>query len=132
MQAHQVSDQINSACEKTGMSLPLARALQFISLAEDSVTPSELSDELGRSPAATSSLIKRLLADESVVVVVDPNDRRSFRISPTNLGMKKWRQVEPVLADVETRVNGGFGANRLKSLAADLVDLQATVKTSIG
>ena len=127
-----MSDQINSACEKSGMSLALTRALQFICLAEGSVTPSELSDELGRSPAATSSLIKRLLADESEVVVVDPNDRRSFRISPTKLGMKKWRLIEPVLIDVETKINGGYGVTRLKGLAADLGDLQTTVKSSIG
>ena len=127
-----MADHINSVCEKTGMSLALTRALQFISLAEDSVTPSELSDELGRSPAATSSLIKRLMTDESVVVVVNPNDRRSFRISPTKLGIKKWRQIEPVLTDIETKINGGYGVKRLNSLASDLGDLKATVKASIG
>jgi len=114
------------------VSLPLARALQFISLAENSVTPSELSDELGRSPAATSSLIKRLITDESIVVLVDPNDRRSFRISLTKLGIEKWRQIEPVLIDLETTINGDYGVKRLNSLAADLGDLKSTVKTSIG
>ena len=132
MQSHQVSDRINAACEKTGMSLALARALQFISVAEESVTPSELSEELGRSPAATSALIKRLLKDESIVVVVDPNDRRSFRISLTELGTAKWQQVEPVLMDVEARINGDYGIKRLKTLAADFSDLKSTVDANIG
>ena len=132
VQAHQVSDQINSACEKTGMSLAMARTLQFIASSEDSVTPSELSEGLGRSPAATSSLIKRLISDESVEVLVDPDDRRSFRISLTKVGMKKWRNIEPVLIDVESKISGGYGVNRLKSLAADLGDLKATVEASVG
>lgn len=114
------------------MSLALARALQFISMAEESVTPSELSEELGRSPAATSSLIKRLLRDESVVVVVDPNDRRSFRISLTEQGMEKWEQVEVVLADVEIKIIDDYGVRRLKTLASELGDLKSTVKATIG
>jgi DNA-binding MarR family transcriptional regulator len=114
------------------MSLAMARTLQFIASSEDSVTPSELSEGLGRSPAATSSLIKRLISDESVEVLVDPDDRRSFRISLTKVGMKKWRNIEPVLIDVESKISGGYGVNRLKSLAADLGDLKATVEASVG
>lgn len=132
MQVHQVSDQINSACEKTGMSLALARALQFISGSKDSVTPSELAEELGRSPAATSSLIKRLLKDESVVAVVDPTDRHSFRITLTQHGLKKWQQVEPVLRDVESKINGTYGVKRLQSLASELGHLKTLVKANVG
>ena len=63
---------------------------------------------------------------------MDPDDRRSFRISLTKVGMKKWRNIEPVLIDVESKISGGYGVNRLKSLAAELGDLKATVETSVG
>ena len=132
VQAHQVSDQINSAFQKIGVSLPLARALQFVAMAENSVTPSELAEELGRSPAATSSLIKRLMGDESVLVTVDSDDRRSFRITITEQGLAKWRQVEPVLKEVEATVNGDYGVARLKALAADMGDLKTSVQSRIG
>ena len=46
--------------------------------------------------------------------------------------MKKWRNIEPVLIDVESKISGGYGVNRLKSLAAELGDLKATVEASVG
>jgi len=132
VQAHQVSDQLNTACAKTGMSLALARALQFISGSAGPVTPSELAEELGRSPAATSSLIRRLLTDESVLVDVDPNDRRSFRITLTEHGLSEWGKVEPVLCGVEEKVKGDYGIGRLKSLVSELGDLKMSVRTHVG
>ncbi len=123
--SHQISEYLNSACEQAGVSLPLARALQFLADADGPVTPTELSRELGRSPAATSELVKRLVNSEQITADVDPNDRRSFQLALTRAGRSKWNDVRSVLDDAETSITRRYGKRKLVELAGAVDELVA-------
>ena len=125
--SHQVSEYLNSACERAGVSLPLARALQFLAEAEGAVTPTELSRELGRSPAATSELVKRLVNSEQITADLDPNDRRSFQLALTSRGHSKWDEVRAVLEAAEASITRSYGKRQLADLAGAMDDLAATL-----
>ncbi len=125
--SHQVSEYLNSACERAGVSLPLARALQFLAEAEGPVTPTELSRELGRSPAATSELVKRLVNSEQITADVDPNDRRSFQLALTRRGHSKWDEVRAVLEAAEASLTRRYGKRQLADLAGAMDELAATL-----
>ena len=125
--SHQVSEYLNSACERAGVSLPLARALQFLAEAEGAVTPTELSRELGRSPAATSELVKRLVNSEQITADVDPNDRRSFQLALTSRGHSKWDEVRAVLEAAEASITRSYGKRQLADLAGAMDELAATL-----
>ena len=125
--SHRVSEHLNSACERAGVSLPLARAFEFLAAAEGSVTPTELSRELGRSPAATSELVKRLVNSKQITADVDPNDRRSFRLALTRAGRVKWKQVSPLLRDAEAFIERSYGKRRLKQLAGEVEELATKI-----
>ena len=125
--SHQVSEYLNSACERAGVSLPLARALQFLAEAEGPVTPTELSRELGRSPAATSELVKRLVNSEQITAEIDPNDRRSFQLMLTSRGRSKWQGVRAELKAAEASLTRRYGKRQLADLAAAMDDLTAVL-----
>ena len=125
--SHQVSEYLNSACERAGVSLPLARALQFLAEAEGPVTPTELSRELGRSPAATSELVKRLVNSDEITAEIDPNDRRSFQLALTSRGRSKWQGVRSELEVAEASLIRRYGKRQL----ADLADAMDDLKTAL-
>ncbi|MCY4113437.1 MAG: MarR family transcriptional regulator [Chloroflexi bacterium] len=125
--SHQVSEYLNSACERAGVSLPLARALQFLAEAEGPVTPTELSRELGRSPAATSELVKRLVNSEQITADIDPNDRRSFQLALTSRGHSKWQGVRAELEAAEAFITRRYGKRQLTDLAGAIDDLAAAL-----
>jgi DNA-binding MarR family transcriptional regulator len=120
-----VSEHLNSECEQAGVSLPLARALQFLAEANEPVTPTQLSRELGRSPAATSELVKRLINAGRITADVDPKDRRSFLLALTGSGRSKWHEVRSVLAGVESAIERQYGKRRLRDLASAVEELVA-------
>ncbi len=101
----------------------MARALQFLASATEPVTPTQLSRELGRSPAATSELIKRLVRSEQITADVDPDDRRSFKLMLTDAGRTKWNEVRGALEQAEAVIERGYGGRRLESLAGELDEL---------
>jgi DNA-binding MarR family transcriptional regulator len=127
-----VSEHLNSACEQTGVTLPLARALQFLADAEGPVTPTQLSRELGRSPAATSELVNRLIKTDRITADVDPNDRRSFKLALTRTGRAKWDEVRSVLAAAETTIERDYGKRRLNELASAVEELAAKLDGTTG
>ena len=89
------------------------------------MTPTQLSRELGRSPAATSELVKRLVNAEQITADVNPQDRRSFQLALTKSGRAKWNEVRAVLEVAEAAIERGYGKRRLKELAAAVEDLAA-------
>jgi DNA-binding MarR family transcriptional regulator len=101
----------------------LARALQFLAGSTEPVTPTQLSRELGRSPAATSELIKRLVKTSQITADVDPDDRRSFKLVLTQAGHAKWNEVRGALQQAEAVIEGGYGGGRLEALAGELDEL---------
>ena len=121
--SHRLAGHLNSACDEAGVSLPLARALQFLAGATEPVTPTQLSRELGRSPAATSELIKRLVKTEQITADVDPDDRRSFKLMLTEAGHAKWNEVRGALQQAEAVIESGYGGRRLEALAGELDEL---------
>ena len=125
--SHQVSEYLNSACERAGVSLPLARALQFLAEAEGPVTPTELSRELGRSPAATSELVKRLVNSDQITADIDPNDRRSFQLALTSRGRSRWQGVRAELEAAEAPLTRRYGKRQLAELAGAMEDLAAVL-----
>ncbi len=125
--SHQVSEYLNSACERAGVSLPLARALQFLAEAEGPVTPTELSRELGRSPAATSELVKRLVNSDQITADIDPNDRRSFQLALTSRGRSRWQGVREELEAAEASLTRRYGKRQLADLAGAMEDLAAVL-----
>ncbi len=126
--SHQVSEYLNAACTREGASLPLARALRFLAEAEGHVTPSQLARELGRSPAATSEILKRLVRSEEINAEVDPIDRRSFRLTLTRSGRARWAKVRPALESAEAYLVRSYGKQRLAELAGAVEDLAASVE----
>ena len=125
--SHQVSEYLNSACERAGVSLPLARALQFLAEADGPVTPTELSRELGRSPAATSELVKRLVNSDQITAEIDPNDRRSFQLALTGRGRSKWQGVRAELESAEAFLIRRYGKRQLTELAGAMDELTAAL-----
>jgi len=125
--SHQVSEYLNSACERAGVSLPLARALQFLAEADGPVTPTELSRELGRSPAATSELVKRLVNSDQITAEIDPNDRRSFQLALTGCGRSKWQGVRAELEAAEAFLIRRYGKRQLTELAGAMDELTAAL-----
>ena len=121
--SHRLAGHLNSACDDAGVSLPMARALQFLAGASEPVTPTQLSRELGRSPAATSELIKRLVRSEQITADVDPDDRRSFKLMLTAAGRAKWNEVRGSLQQAEAVIERGYGDRRLEALAGELDEL---------
>ncbi len=121
--SHRLAGHLNSACDDAGVSLPMARALQFLAGATEPVTPTQLSRELGRSPAATSELIKRLVRSEQITADVDPDDRRSFLLMLTDDGRAKWDEVRGALQQAESVIESGYGDRRLEALAGELDEL---------
>lgn len=121
--SHRLAGHLNSACDEAGVSLPMARALQYLAGAHEYVTPTQLSRELGRSPAATSELIKRLVKSEQITADVDPDDRRSFLLMLTDAGRAKWNQVRDALEQAESVIESGYGGPRLEALAGELDEL---------
>ena len=121
--SHRLAGHLNSACDQAGVSLPLARALQFLAGAHEPVRPTQLSRELGRSPAATSELIKRLVNSQQITADVDPNDRRSFLLMLTDAGRAKWHEVQGSLQHAEATIESGYGGQRLEALAGELDEL---------
>jgi len=121
--SHRLAGHLNTACDQAGVSLPLARALQFLASATEPVTPTQLSRELGRSPAATSELIKRLVKSEQITADVDPDDRRSFKLMLTDSGRAKWNEVRGALEQAEAVIESGYGGSRLEALAGELDEL---------
>ncbi len=111
------------------MSLPLARALQFLAAADGPITPTQLSRELGRSPASTSELVKRLVNAAHINADVDPHDRRSFKLTLTRAGHARWKQVRPAIESVETAIERGYGKRRLAQLVGSVDDLVATIQS---
>ena len=121
--SHRLAGHLNTACDEAGVSLPMARALQFLAGASEPVTPTQLSRELGRSPAATSELIKRLVKTEQITADVDPDDRRSFKLMLTAAGHGKWNEVRGALQHAEAVIERGYGGGRLEALAGELDEL---------
>ena len=121
--SHRLAGHLNSACDQAGVSLPLARALQFLAGAHEPVRPTQLSRELGRSPAATSELIKRLVNSQQITADVDPEDRRSFLLMLTDAGHAKWQEVQGSLQHAEATIESGYGGQRLEALAGELDEL---------
>ena len=121
--SHRLAGHLNTACDQAGVSLPLARALQFLAGAHEPVRPTQLSRELGRSPAATSELIKRLVNSQQITADVDPNDRRSFLLMLTDAGRAKWHEVQGSLQHAEANIESGYGGQRLEALAGELDEL---------
>jgi len=121
--SHRLAGHLNSACDEAGVSLPLARALQFLAGATEPVTPTQLSRELGRSPAATSELIKRLVKTEQNTADVDPDDLRSYRLMLTEAGRARWNEVRDALQHAEAVIERGYGGHRLEALAGELDEL---------
>ena len=123
--SHRIAEHLNSECEQAGVSLPLARALQFLAEANGPVTPTQLSRELGRSPAATSELVKRLINTGRITADVDPKDRRSFLLALTGSGRAKWYEVRTVLRGAESAIERDYGKRRLTDLAGAVEELVA-------
>ena len=125
-----MQEHLNSACEDAGVSLPLARALQVLAASKSTVTPTALSRELGRSPAATSELVKRLVNGGHITADIDSNDRRSFLLALTSAGRRKWEEVRPVLERAEAAVEKAYGKQRLAQLAGAVDELVDRVEAS--
>lgn len=128
--AHVLSESLNSACEQAGVSLPLARAFQILATSKKPVTPTELSRGLGRSPAATSELIKRLVNAGHITADVDAADRRSFRLALTAAGRRKWEQVRSSLEQAEAMVEKACGKQKMSQLAGAIDEMAARLKAS--
>jgi len=129
--SHRIAEHLSSACEQAGVSLPLGRALQFLAGAEGPVTPTQLSRELGRSPAATSELVKRLVNDEQITADVDPTDRRSFHLAITPAGRARWNEVRRFLVAAEDAVERDYGKRRLNELASDVEELARMLDVTV-
>ena len=121
--AHQISEYLNNACERAGVSLPLARALQCLADSDEPVTPTEVSRELGRSPAATSELVKRLVNSGWITADLDPSDRRSFQLVLTGSGRAKFNGVSAVLDQAEVAITRSYGKRKLIDLASSVDSL---------
>ena len=121
--SHRVADYLNAACERAGVSLPIARAVQVIAEGEPPVTPMQVSRGVGRGPAAISDVLKRLLNAGYITVDVDPQDRRSFHLKLTRKGRTKWDAVGAELAAAETLITVRYGKQRLAELADAMGDL---------
>ena len=121
--SHRLAGHLNTACDHAGVSLPLARALQFLSGVSEPVTPTQLSRELGRSPAATSELIKRLMKASQITADVNPDDRRSFQLMLTEAGYAKWAEVRDSLQQAEATIERDYGGRRLEALAGEIDQL---------
>jgi DNA-binding MarR family transcriptional regulator len=110
------------------VSLPIARVLQFLGDSDEPVTPTEVSRELGRSPAATSELVKRLVNSGWITADLDPSDRRSFHLALTRSGRSKFNDVTAVLDDVEISIARLYGKRKLIDLASSVDSLVEQLK----
>ncbi|MBM4436560.1 MAG: winged helix DNA-binding protein [Actinobacteria bacterium] len=95
------------------------------------MTPTQLSRELGRSPAATSELVKRLVNDEQITADVDPTDRRSFHLAITPAGRARWNEVRRFLVAAEDAVERDYGKRRLNELASDVEELARMLDVTV-
>jgi DNA-binding MarR family transcriptional regulator len=100
-----------------------AHGFAFVRLAPDGATGNELAEHLGVSKQAASQMVDYLERHGYVARQPDPRDGRGKIIVLTARGWACIRAVESILADIEGRLAGEVGAERMAALRADLLRL---------
>ncbi|MFD4505382.1 MarR family transcriptional regulator [Streptomyces sp. NPDC058457] len=100
------------------LTLTQYKIMTIVDSTQRSLSPSELSDRLGLSPAATSRAVDGLVRAGLVGRVEDPEDRRVKRLSLTEKGAEA---VRPLWSARRTGL-AGMVAGLTERQRADLVD----------
>ncbi len=126
--SHRIAEYLNAVCERAGVTLSVARALQYLAETRGTRTPTQLARTIGRTPASVSELIKRMLRQGYMTAEVDPDDRRSFILGLTEQGHAKWAEVRDALKQAEEAVAGSFGPSEFEQVADGIERLAANLE----
>lgn len=97
-----------------------AQGFAFVRLAPDGATGNELAEHLGVSKQAASQMVDYLERQGYVTRQPDPRDGRGKIVVLTARGWSCIRATETILADIERRLAGEIGAERMEMLRTDL------------
>jgi DNA-binding MarR family transcriptional regulator len=97
-----------------------AHGFAFVRLAPDGATGNELAEHLGVSKQAVSQMVDYLEEQGYVTRQPDPRDGRGKIVVLTARGWACIRATETILADIERRLAGEIGAERMEMLRTDL------------
>ncbi len=128
--SHLFHEHNNAACERAGVTLGIARALEYLAETQGTRTPTVLARTLERRPASVSPLISRMLENGYITAVTDPDDRRSVILGLTDKGQAKWAEVRDPLKQAENAIAARFGPSRIDQLADEFQTIAADLKAN--
>jgi len=97
-----------------------AHAAVFQYLDDTGTTVSLLAERAQMTKQAMAELVQHLEKHGYVVRVPDPNDRRAKLVLPTERGRAVIAVAQEIAPQIERRVTRLLGAERMRSLRADL------------
>jgi DNA-binding MarR family transcriptional regulator len=111
--------------KEVGLRLPDMQALSMIALAEDQVTPKDVSAATGLPSSSTTRVLDRLEQAGYVRRVADPADRRTVRLE---IVQDKLTELQRHYAEISAGMdkhNSRFGVGELETVARYLEELTA-------
>jgi DNA-binding MarR family transcriptional regulator len=105
--------------------LRAAHAAVFQYVDDTGTTVSRLAQRAHMTKQAMAELVAHLEKHEYVVRVPDPANGRAKLVLPTDRGLRVIRAAQALVPEIERRVAGTIGENRLRQLRADLDAIQA-------
>ncbi len=102
-----------------------AHAAVFQHVDDTGTTVSVLAQRAHITKQAMAELVVHLEEHQYVVRVPDPTDRRAKLVLPTERGLRVLAAAQALVPEIERRVVGAIGEDRLRQLRADLDAIQA-------
>ena len=90
---------------------------------DEGITVTELADRVGMTKQGIGQFIGQLVDDGYLTAEVHPEDRRIRVVRRTSLGQQATRELERVLADLETRWAQRIGVGSYREFRAVLDEL---------
>lgn len=110
--------------ESTGLGRTAHYMLMRLADADEVLSQTEIAQILQVSTAAVASMLKKLEADGYVKRQANPNDTRFNDITLTEKGREVVRTSHAKFAALDAVMFGGFSAEEIARLDADLVRIQ--------
>ena len=109
-----------------------AHAAVFQYLDDTGATVSVLAQRAQMTKQAMAELVIHLEKNAYVVRIPDPADGRAKLVLPTDRGLQVIRAAQALAPEIERRVVGTIGEERLQQLRADLDAIQAEFDAADG
>ncbi len=109
-----------------------AHAAVFQYLDDAGTTVSVLAQRAHMTKQAMAELVTHLEKHEYVERIPDPADGRAKLVLPTDRGLRVFRAAQALVPEIEHRVAGVIGEDRLRLLRADLDAIAAEFATDGG